>query len=119
MAHLQKTHTKPKVSPSTKSHSHYILLVEDEPTHAIIIRHVIQAADPNALVKVADSLREYRDFIEKSLPDIVLMDIHLPDGKALEVLKSPPESGPFPIVVMTSMGDERPAGAGKLPTLRG
>jgi PAS domain-containing protein len=33
----------------------------------------------------------------------------LPDGRAETVLVSPPESGPFPIVVMSSHGDEKGA----------
>jgi PAS domain S-box-containing protein len=107
MAQHKKVLRKPKSSPPEKSHSPYILLVEDEPTHVAVMRHTIQTANPNVVVKVAGSLKEYRSALEQSLPEIALIDMHLPDGKALEVLTSPPEAGPFPIVVMTSSGDEK------------
>jgi PAS domain S-box-containing protein len=107
MAQHKKATIKPKASSPEKSHLPYILLVEDEPTHVAVMRHTIQSADPNAVVKVAGSLQEYRSAIAKSLPDIVLIDMYLPDGKALEVLTSPPEAGSFPIVVMISSGDEK------------
>jgi two-component system, cell cycle sensor histidine kinase and response regulator CckA len=107
MAQHKKVSRKPKASLPEKSHSPYILLVEDEPTHVAVMRHTIQSANPNVIVKVAGSLKEYRSALEKSLPEIALIDMHLPDGKALEVLTSPPEAGLFPIVVMTSSGDEK------------
>jgi DNA-binding NtrC family response regulator len=107
MALFKKKHTNPEISSSPKSHSPYILLVEDEPTHVAVMRHTIQSAKPNYTLKVAGSLKEYRNIIATSLPDIALIDIHLPDGKALEVLTSPPEAGLFPIVVITSSGDEK------------
>ncbi len=107
MAQHKKETIKPKTSSPEKSHSPYILLVEDEPTHVAIMRHTIQSANPNAMVKVAGSLQEYRSAISKSLPEIALIDMYLPDGKALEVLTSPLEAGSFPIVVMTSSGDEK------------
>jgi DNA-binding NtrC family response regulator len=37
------------------------------------------------------------------------MDLNLPDGRAAEVLTQPPEAGPFPILVMTSCGNEQMA----------
>jgi signal transduction histidine kinase/DNA-binding response OmpR family regulator len=40
-------------------------------------------------------------------PDIALVDLNLPDGRAVEILTSPPEAGPFPVVIMTSFGDEK------------
>ena len=107
MAQHKKVLRKPKASPLEKSHSPYILLVEDEPTHVAVMRHTIQSANPNVVVKIAGSLKEYRSALGQSLPEIALIDMHLPDGKALEVLTSPPEAGLFPIVVMTSSGDEK------------
>ena len=36
-----------------------------------------------------------------------MLDLNLPDGRAVEILSSPPEAGPFPIMVMTSYGNEQ------------
>ncbi|MCX6121958.1 MAG: PAS domain S-box protein [Ignavibacteriales bacterium] len=107
MAQHKKAPIKPIASPSPKICPSYILIVEDEPTQAALIRRTIRVANPNVKVKMAGSLQEYRSAIASSLPDIVLMDINLPDGKAFEVLISPLEAGPFPIVVMTGYGNEK------------
>jgi DNA-binding NtrC family response regulator len=107
MAKREKTSINKKASSSPKTHSSYILLVEDEPTHAVIIRHAIQSADPNAVVKVVESLKEYRNAIANSLPEIVLIDYFLPDGKAFDILTSPAEDGLFPVVVMTNSGNDK------------
>ena len=107
MTQHNKETIKPKASSLEKSHSLHILLVEDEPTHVAVMNHIIQSANPYAVVKVVGSLKEYRSIIAKSMPDIALIDMYLPDGKALEVLTSPLEAGSFPIVIMTSSGDEK------------
>ena len=84
-----------------------ILIVEDEPAHAEAVRRQLLSALPKIEVRVAGSLHDYHEAIDACRPDIVLFDWLLPDGRALEVLASPPESGPFPILVMTSHGDEQ------------
>jgi len=86
-----------------------ILLVEDEPAHAEAIRRAFRAAGPGAVIPVAGTLREYRELAAADPPDIAIMDLKLPDGQAVEVLTSPPEDGPFPILVMSSYGDEQVA----------
>lgn len=87
-----------------------ILLVEDEPAHAEAIRRSIQSADLATVVRVAGTLREYREIIAGTRPpDIAIIDLNLPDGSAMDVLTAPPEDNPFPIMVMTAYGDERTA----------
>ena len=87
----------------------HILIVEDESAHTEAIGRAFQTAKLNAEVQVADTLQEYREAIAASQPDIVIMDMELPDGKAVEVLSFPPESKLFPVVVMTSYGNEQVA----------
>ena len=84
-----------------------ILVVEDEPAHIEAIRRSLHAANPNAMIHIAASLREFREFVAVLTPDIALMDMNLPDGLAVEILTSPPENGPFPVVVMTGYGNEQ------------
>jgi PAS domain S-box-containing protein len=43
------------------------------------------------------------------VPHIALVDLNLPDGLALDILKSPAETGAFPVLVMTSYGNEQTA----------
>jgi signal transduction histidine kinase/DNA-binding response OmpR family regulator len=86
-----------------------ILIVEDEPAHAEAIRRAFKAAEPDAETVVVTSLREFRSSVAERLPDIAVMDMNLPDGRAIEVLTHPPEEGDFPALVMTSYGNEQVA----------
>jgi len=56
---------------------------------------------------VVRTLEEFRHRSASHRPDLALLDLNLPDGKAVEVLTNPPEAGPFPIIVITSYGNEQ------------
>jgi len=84
-----------------------ILLVEDEPAHVEAILRALKGAGAQKEVQLAGSLQEYREAVTTQSPDIVLMDMNLPDGRAVEILTSPPENGAFPVLIMTSYGNEQ------------
>jgi len=84
-----------------------ILIVDDEPAHIDAICRSLEDMDEVADVVTAGTLAQYRQAIAGHLPDIVLMDIHLPDGRSVDMLTSPAEAGSFPIVIMTSYGNEK------------
>ena len=86
-----------------------ILLVEDDPAHAAAIQRAVEASGSESEVKVVGTLREFRQSSVERPPNIAVMDLNLPDGRATEVLTYPPEAGPFPILVMTSYGNEQVA----------
>lgn len=79
-----------------------ILIVEDEPAHAEAIRRACAVGR----TRIAGSLAEYRRACAEEAPDVVLLDLNLPDGLALQELTDPAEDGPWPILVMTAHGDE-------------
>jgi len=84
-----------------------ILLLEDDPAHAEAVQRAFLDSGMKAVVQVAQTLREYRALAAAQPPDIAIADLDLPDGNAVHVLTSPPESGPFPVLIMTGCGDER------------
>jgi len=86
-----------------------ILLLEDESAHAEAIRRAFAASDLKAEVRIVGTLREFHEAVAARSPSIVLMDMVLPDGRALDALPSSPEDGSFPILVMTSFGNEQTA----------
>jgi PAS domain S-box-containing protein len=86
-----------------------ILLAEDDPAHAAAIQRAVEASGSESEVKVVGTLREFRQSSVERPPNIAVMDLNLPDGRATEVLTQPPEAGPFPILVMTSYGNEQVA----------
>jgi len=83
-----------------------ILIVEDEAAHAEAIRRAFETGGSGAEVRVAGTLREYREQVAARAPDIALVDLNLPDGRAVEILTAPPEMGAFPVLIMTSYGNE-------------
>ena len=92
-----------------KHKSVFVLLVEDEPAHAAAIQRAVEASGSESEVKVVGTLREFRQSSADRPPNIAVMDLNLPDGRATEVLTCPPEAGLFPILVMTSYGNEQVA----------
>ena len=85
----------------------HLLIVEDEPAHAEAIRRAFDQMATKADVRVAGTLREYREQVAAQPPDFVLADLNLPDGRATEILTHPPEAAPFPILVMTAFGSQQ------------
>ncbi len=86
-----------------------IIIVDDEPAHAEAIRRAFEAADIAVEIEMAGTLAAYHVAVAARPPDIALVDLNLPDGRAVEVLTVPPEAGPCPVLVMTSYGNEQTA----------
>jgi signal transduction histidine kinase len=86
-----------------------ILLVEDDEAHASAIKRAISDSGMKSEIAVVDSLQEFRESVARQVPDIAIMDLNLPDGRAVEALTNPAEDGTFPILLMTSYGNEQVA----------
>ncbi len=83
-----------------------LLIVEDEASHAEAIRRSFAKGSLKVDVQVVPNLQDLRRQVTVEPPDIVLLDLNLPDGRALDILKSPDEDYDFPILIMTSQGSE-------------
>ena len=83
-----------------------ILIVEDEPAHAAAMQRALEAAKWTN-IEVVETLRDFRIRSVEAPPAIALIDLNLPDGHATELLTQPAEQGAFPMIVMTSYGDEK------------
>ncbi len=86
-----------------------LLIVEDEAAHAAAIQRAFEIEGAETQIEVVRTLQEFRRRSADHPPDLALLDLNLPDGRAVEVVTNPPESGPFPILVMTSYGNEQVA----------
>ena len=106
MTKKMKTITSNEEAKPITSQTISILLVEDEPSHVEAILRVFQTSGSHVDIQVVDTLAKYRAAIRTRVPNIALMDIKLPDGRAIDVLTFPPDAGAFPIVIMTSYGKE-------------
>jgi len=87
----------------------HILLVEDEESHAELMRRAFDSCAGQFHLTVAGSLEEARACLAESKPNLVIADLLLPDGRGTELLPAEGEVRRFPLVVMTSHGDEQVA----------
>ncbi len=81
-----------------------ILIVEDEPPIRRLLRTTLGAHDYRTLeaatgAEALSALRHHR-------PDLVLLDLGLPDVDGLALIAKIRSMGPVPIVVLSSRGDE-------------
>lgn len=86
-----------------------ILIAEDEISHATAIRRSLELSYPDARIELVASLLEYRESIALVKPTIAIMDLNLPDGRSLDLLASSTEESRFPVIMMTSYGNEQVA----------
>jgi len=81
-----------------------ILLIEDEeaisePLSAALVREGFDTV-------VAGTAAEGMELFEKRSPDLVLLDVMLPDGDGREILRRIRETSRTPVVMLTARGEE-------------
>lgn len=81
-----------------------VLLVEDEPAHAELALRALEGSPSAFGVSVVETLNEAEDWLGKRTPDLIVSDLRLPDGSAIDLLRHE-----VPVVFMTSRGDEQRA----------
>ena len=86
-----------------------ILMVEDEPAHVELVSRAFEKHAERFELAVASSLEGAKQYLSAYCPDLVLVDLFLPDGKGSDLLPGNAEGALFPVVVMTSHGDEKAA----------
>jgi len=83
-----------------------VLLIEDEALFARSVGRRLERA--GFAVGHATSLREGLDLAEAMQPDLILLDLRLPDGDgltALPQLSRDREGNPIPVIVLTAFGE--------------
>ena len=82
-----------------------ILIVDDEPPCRDILRTFLQSDYPEVqIVGEAGTLEEATDLLKRSAPNLLLLDVNLPDGTGFELLDRFPE--PEFRVIFTTAHDE-------------
>lgn len=83
-----------------------ILIAEDEPAHVAFIRRSLRSDTQAFRFRIAADLGSCRHELRQCPPAILLLDLNLPDGSALDLLKELGTETPYPILVMTAGGSE-------------
>jgi len=86
-----------------------LLLVESHPGAVALVQSMLTSSLSLEFdVRVAGSLREAREVLRVRPPEVVVLDLSLPDSSGLSSLVQARElAGEVPIVVMTGLDDER------------
>ncbi len=85
-----------------------VLLVEDEPSHAELVRRGFEERAPRTCLLVATTLAEARELLARGAPPAVIVaDWRLPDGLGVDLLTTGDSAPQCPVIIMTSFGNER------------
>ncbi|HVA38985.1 MAG TPA: response regulator transcription factor [Candidatus Dormibacteraeota bacterium] len=82
----------------------HILVVDDEPQIGEVLSAYLQREGftTSVAMTAADALTAARD----SRPDLLILDLTLPDGSGLDVFRSLTETQPLPTIILTARSDE-------------
>ena len=99
---------------TTQKTEYTLLHVEDNPALQELVRHILTSR-PNIKIMSASTVVEGVDLTRQNLPDLVLMDIHLPDGTGMDALKqirACEETADIPVVALSSLSTQLQIGEG-------
>ena len=82
-----------------------ILLIEDNETIILGLEYLFREEKFN--LETAKTKKEAREKIKASKPDLVLLDIMLPDGNGFEICKQIKEISNIPIIFLTAKDEEK------------
>jgi len=87
----------------------HIFIVEDNPGDLFLLEEYIsQSAIPVAGIRTAGSLEQAILLLEEYLPDIVFLDLHLPDSSGLETFSRIREFAPgAAIIILSGLSDTK------------
>lgn len=83
-----------------------VLIVDDDEEHIELIRRAFDSHRANFNLSTQSTLAGAQVYILNNIPDIVLCDWLLPDGTGIELLSNNRDTNFFPVVLMTSHGNE-------------
>ncbi|MCC5927328.1 MAG: PAS domain-containing protein [Bacteroidetes bacterium] len=65
-----------------------ILIAEDHPMNLIMIKALLQKIMPDAVLKTAQTGVETVEYVKSSPPDLIFMDVHMPEMDGLEATRA-------------------------------
>jgi DNA-binding response OmpR family regulator len=99
---------------TTEKTEYTLLHVEDSPELQELVRNILTCR-PGIKIMGAATVEEGVNMTRQNQPDLVLMDIHLPDGSGLDALKqirACKETANIPVVALSSLATQLQIGEG-------
>ena len=93
---------------STEKTEYTLLHVEDRPELQELVRHILTCR-PSIKIIGAETVAEGVQQAKKHHPDLILMDVHLPDGSGMDALKQMQafeETADIPVIALSSMATQ-------------
>src|SRR5579863_806023 len=92
------------------AHPKLILLIEDDPDYEQLVRAVFSVSGNAFEVRSAESLASGLASIARYTPEVILVDLSLPDCSGYETfLRVRERAGEIPIIVLTGLDDDQVA----------
>lgn len=77
-----------------------ILLLEDDVTLGCGIQLALQG--PEVSIRLCATLAQAREVLAQLKFDLLILDVNLPDGSGLELLRQARKTGPVPVILLTA-----------------
>jgi two-component system KDP operon response regulator KdpE len=87
------------------ANSYSVLVIDDEPAIVRFLRASLAAAGHRVIT--ADHAQAALAALRSEKPDVVILDLGLPDRSGFEVIAEMREAGSVPIIVLSARNDER------------
>jgi DNA-binding NtrC family response regulator len=81
----------------------HALLVDDDPNFLSALAELIEGQ--GFITETAGNLRDARSLLGHRAPDVALVDLHLPDGRGIDLLAGQGPGSPTKLVLMTGAAD--------------
>jgi len=85
------------MSGNGPDHKHYLFIVDDEPNFSESLQI---ALEDRFVVSTACDLKSARESLHEKIPDVILLDIRLPDGEGIDLLHELKELNQMPVVIV-------------------
>jgi len=83
-----------------------VVMVEDDPWVGRVNRALVEAEPGFTVVAQAETVRQGRELVQALEPDLLLMDVYLPDGSGLELVQELRGLGlGFEVILITAASD--------------
>jgi putative two-component system response regulator len=85
-----------------------IMIVDDEPANVAVVRKLLERAGYHSFKSTTDSTVAF-NLIQATRPDVVLLDINMPEVSGIEILKmirTHPATRHTPVLILTANGDQ-------------